>query len=335
MLFSEMVRQISGEENLIDDGTEYSRKTDSWGTLHDYGSINLPEAGLIAWNCEIKVAGGGAHYRLKVGAQYVWGTYITDTDYVGKSGVAWVGAGSKAVVMESRGNAVNYHYIRNLKLGGVDLKDSVGEALAIYSSQITKQVAGRKLAVGLLNEAVFAVVCWAKTPGEQTNFENVGDSLTNGVSISIDGQQKNWTWRQQDTTSIENAAATHFAAYSVGSNHTIVITKNNANTEVHISVIGCPWLLIDELRQPIALDFAQGSTLYLVLEPLNSNPIKYVWIGKKRAVSFSDSTDYYSTASGTGILSHSYTFETVEVEEALLFVKGFGGCISILAVDER
>jgi len=121
----------------------------------------------------------------------------------------------------------------------------------------------------------------------------------------------------------------------VGANHTFQIVKDNANTIVHISVIGCPWLLLNDNRQPISLDFAQGSTLYIVLEPLNENPTKYLKIGKKRAVSFGDSTDYYSTASGTGILSHSYTFETVEVGEALMLVKGFGGCISILGVDER
>jgi len=333
MLFSEMVRQISEEESLKDDSTQYARSGESWATLHNYGNINLSEAGLVVWQCEIRVASGTAYWRLKMGSEYTWGKSYNSDTWLLVSGITWVGTGSKAVKMESYG--ASSHYVKNFKLGKAKFKDSVGEALAVYSSQITKQVASRKLAVGPINDVVFAVVCWARTPGEQTNFENVGDSLTNGVALSVDGQQKDWTWRQQDTGAKENAAATYFGALSVGSNHTFTISKDNANTEVHISVIGCPWLLLDELRQPIALDFAQGSTLYLVLEPLNENPTKYIKIGKKRAVSFSDSNDYYSTASGTNILSHSYTFETVEVEEAILFVKGFGGCISILAVDER
>jgi hypothetical protein len=96
----------------------------------------------------------------------------------------------------------------------------------------------------------------------------------------------------------------------------------------------CPWILIDS-HQPLTLDFPQGSTLYLVMEPLTADATKTVKLGWPRFISFGDSTDYYSTASGTGILPWNYTFESVEVKNVGLFVGGYGGCISVIAVDVR
>jgi hypothetical protein len=58
-------------------------------------------------------------------------------------------------------------------------------------------------------------------------------------------------------------------------------------------------------------------------------------LGFQRAWSFGDNTNYYSIASGTDILSWNYTFESVEVSSCLLLVSGYGGCISIIAVDVR
>jgi hypothetical protein len=72
-----------------------------------------------------------------------------------------------------------------------------------------------------------------------------------------------------------------------------------------------------------------------MLEPLMSNPTKNLKLGKKRAVSFGDSTDYYSTGSGTNILSWNYTFEIVEVDDCVLVVEGYGGCIAVVGVDLR
>jgi len=55
----------------------------------------------------------------------------------------------------------------------------------------------------------------------------------------------------------------------------------------------------------------------------------------RSAVSYGDTTDFYSTASGIGILSHSYTFETVSVTDVTIVVNGLGGCISMVGLDER
>ena len=57
--------------------------------------------------------------------------------------------------------------------------------------------------------------------------------------------------------------------------------------------------------------------------------------GKKRAVSFGDATDYYSTGSGTSLLSFSYTLDVVSVSDVNLYLTGLGGCVSYVGVDTR
>lgn len=329
MLLTEMVRQISEEENLIDDATEYTRSGASWATLHSYGNITIP-TGLIAWACRFNIPSGTAYWRIKVGSHYIYGAKL-DSTWLELSGIAWVGEGTHEVLVESYGAAV--HKVLNFKFGKAKFTDTFGETLGVYSSTITKQVSNRNIPVGPLNESVFAVWCWAYTPGGQTNFENIGDSLTNGVSLEVDGALVDWDYRQQDVDSVESAAAYHYAELSVGSDHTFEIIKDNANTVVHICIIACPWILSSDTHKPVTLDFPQGSTLYLVMEPLSENPTKYVKIGKKRSVSFGDSTNFYSTAEGADIKSHNYTFENIDEGEIEFTVKGWGGCISIIGVD--
>jgi len=221
-------------------------------------------------------------------------------------------------------------------VGIAKFTDQVSSLLATYSSTINLTVANRETCIGALKNAVFAVQCFASTPAGQTNFENVGDSLTNGVSLAIDGAQVNWTARTQDTGSYGAASAYYYGSLSVGVAHTFVITKDNANTVVNITIIAAPWILAGVDNEPVTLDFAQGSTFYALLEPLSSDPAKNSKIGKKRAVSYGDATDYYSIPTpASGIMTHSYTFEIVTPVNASWLVSGIFGCISHIGVDER
>lgn len=329
VLLGEQVRHLSTEERLINDTATYTRDNAAWGTIHDYGNITLSEDSLIIFKFTADTASA---YRLKIGSFYVHGCYAAAV----YTGIAFVAAGTHAVIMEQR-NGVGSGSIRLFQLGKAKFSDQIYSALAAYSTQISKTLAQRSPAsfFGTLKNAVFAVRVWAYTPAAQTNFENPGDSLTNGVSLAVDGSQITWTDRVQDTGSLENASAYYYCSLSVGSAHTFAITKDNANTVVHISIIGCPWLLFAGLNEPITLEFLQLSTLYLTLEPLDANPTKDSKIGKIRSVSYGDTTDYYSTATGTNILSHNYTFEVVKVPSVSVFASGLGGCISYVAVDMR
>lgn len=329
-LYSEQVRSLPDESSQIDDSTAYSRNVASWGTIHDYGNVVLAADSLLV----IKFTLNGNYlgrYRLKIGANYVWsGTGTVDAQTI--SILAYVAAGTVDILMENKGNG----QVAAMKLGIAKFSDQVASKLETYSDTISLKVTSRTTCIGALKNAVFMVQCYASTPAAQTNFENVGDALTNGVSLAVDGAQVNWNARDQDTTSDEAASAYYYGSLGVGSTHTFVITKDNANTSVRITVYAAPWILAGVNNEPVTLDFAQYSTFYVLLEPLSGDPSKNSKLGKKRSVSFGDATDYYSIATpATGIMSHSYTFEIVAIGSVSWLVSGLFGCISHIAVDER
>jgi hypothetical protein len=342
MVLSEQVRQIGNESSLIDDSTSYSQNNASWATLKNYGNITLSNAALIVWRFNIQTSGVG--YRLKIGSYYVWGKYVsgaTDTGYY--MGIAYMAAGTHAIVVECKGNG----QIRFFTLGTAKFSDETGQTARTYSSSLSVTVANRTTCIGALKNAVFVVHCFGKTTGGQTNFENVGDNLTNGVSMTVDSVQVNWTERNQDTGNNETSSASYYGVLSVGSAHTFALTKRNVNTQVDITVYACPWILTASSYEPVTMDFSQGSTIYFMLEPLSGDITKFIGVGKKRAVSYGNSTDYYSTSSGTGLLSFSYTFENVAPNSTPLYVNGFlatdpdlspyggCGCVGFIGVDMR
>lgn len=332
MVLAEQLRDLSVEENLINDTTRYLRNDPAWGTIHDYGNIVLTEDSLIVFKFDVEY-GFTSCYRLKIGNYYAHGCYVDGT----YTGIAFVAAGTHDVKMEQKDAGSSNGRISNFQLGKAKFSDTKYSALAAYSTAISLTISQRSPPsfFGTLKNAVFAVMIWAYTLGDVTNFENVGDTLTNGVSIDFDGYQVSWTSRTQDTGSNETAYAYCHRLKSVGSAHTITITKDNAATVVHISVFACPWLLVTADNEPMTLNFSQGSTLYIVLEPLAADPTKTSEIGKVRAVTYGDTTDFYSTASGVGILQHSYTFEIVDVTSVSVFLSGLFGCVSMIGLDER
>jgi hypothetical protein len=166
-------------------------------------------------------------------------------------------------------------------------------------------------------------------------MENPGDALTNGVQVLLDGVQKSWSERHQGDTNGMAAGGKCYVAASAGVSHSITITMDNGATAVNVNVAVCPWILPSALSEIITLSISQGSTLYVMEEPLDGNPTKYTYVGKVRGITFGASTDYYSSASAVGISAFSYTFESVKASQCLLQVYGLGGCISIIAVDVR
>jgi hypothetical protein len=334
VLLVEQTRVLASESSLIDNDTDYTRTTASWGTLHDYGNIGLfAELNLVPFCIVISVGGSQRYARLKIGSYYVWGK--NDVSAGTYTGIACVPSGTYDVLLEGRDDSGGGLTVDRFQIGKAVLLDSTGKGLAAYASTITLRIPARNaLPVGVLKSAVFMVRCWAYTSGGQTNFENAGDSLTNGVDLAVDGSQVNWTERNQDAGSIENASATYYGSLSVADSHTFAITKDNAATVVHISIYASPWLLAAADNEPVTLDFAQNSTLYVTLEPLDGNPTKHVKIGKKRAVSYGDTMDYYNTdPSTTAIIKFSYTFQTEKANATGLIVSGLGGCISQIGVD--
>ena len=207
----------------------------------------------------------------------------------------------------------------------------------------------RKTPVGSIKKyvGIITVVCeggrrksFPKNPGE-------GNSAGFNYKIYMDNTQVSWTerrddWGDTDTNSSygKGAYGRYVAAFdpNVQVNLKIKVYNNYGSTQnclARVELILCPWILADVDYEPVSLNFADGSTLYVVAEPLNENPTKYVRIGKTRFNSFGDTSDYYASSSGTGIIAFDYTFEMVEVVNSVLHVKGLGGCVGIIGVDVR
>jgi len=339
MFLSEMTRQISTESQDIDVDTTYSTSgAGSWETLHSYGSIEPATAGIYVIQFEVQYTSNPAWLRLKIGDRWVYGKALTSS-WVTEEVVTYLPSGSQTVLAQGyglSGTPDGVAQIKNFKMGRVDFADVDGESLQTYSTSLSVSLTSRFTPAGDTNQATLIVNCFAYTSGADTNFENAGDDETNGVSISVDESQVDWTNRQQDTDSKENAWADYWGVVDVGSSWSVEISKDNANTVVHISIILCPWILpADTDFEPVALDFPQGSTLYLMTEPLILNPTVYVRIGKLRAIDFGDATTYYSDDSSTGIQQINYTFEEVQENEASLYVYGRGACIASIGVDVR
>jgi hypothetical protein len=112
---------------------------------------------------------------------------------------------------------------------------------------------------------------------------------------------------------------------------------NNYWGEAQVLAFLCPWITPMQDYTPAAFSFAQDSTFYALLEPLYQNVSMTSKLGKKRFMSFGDATDYYSEASGSGILEHTYQFDVVDVPSSVWVVSctGYIVCISYVGVDAR
>jgi hypothetical protein len=352
VLLTEQVRQIAKEQSLIEDATQYvGASASGWATMKDYGNITLSEDAVIALSYDygVVVVGGGTacNHRLKIGGTIVCGFPRNTAGPETVHGVFFLAAGTYDVLMEGATDwydANNYRkpYVQNFKLGKASLSDVQGCSLAVYSAAITKNLPIRKTCIGTVKNGNMIIIVSAYTPGTYTTFQNVGEGAAHSVAITVDGVQRNWTERRNDN--IIGSFSSLFGAglgrlhvsLAAGSNHTVSIGTSDPTTVVNISLCYSPWLLSAEsMFEPVSLDFPQGSTLYVVGEPLSANPTKNIRVGKKRAVSFGSATDYYSAASGTDILSWSYTFEIVEVTNVVLVTDGWGGCVGAIGVDVR
>ena len=370
MLFSEQVRLVTQEEQLVDDADPYCAPED---TDHDWTTrvaknINLSSEKIIYVKFEGTCISACGNVRCLVddvpliSTGYLIGGPVTREAYV------VLGAGAHTFKFQT---SMHWHNetsdktcVQNIFIAALDFADrdeavydsgsvaaGIGAETIILSEQTVPASSARKLAVGTINKYIALILCYLTGVDYRNSIpKNSGEGNEAGKlswKIYVDGAQKDWTDRKEDYSAYADNPTYGEGAYGflvipvdAGSTWKLKINVYNdtgaaRNCRVYVKVVLCPWIIPNEEYEPITLDFAQGSTFYIVLEPLESDPTKAVKIGKVRFVSHGDATDFYSMASGTSLLPHSYTFETVEVEESLMLVSGFGGCISILAVDER
>jgi hypothetical protein len=337
-MLTQQLRQVKSEQCLVDDATAYYTSSATWVTAKDWGNFVLAQDSIILMQFQL-LGVGAARCEARIQVNSV------DVHVAGNSGAG--GPITYYVMFFLQAGTYNFKAllkytitpatvgIQNMKFGAVPFTDLVGGWEALYSTPSAITVPSRNTPIGPLANASFIVNVTAYTTGALTNMENVEETLTNGVSITIDTIQVSWTNRYQGAGANSDPAWGNLL-FSGGLAHTFAIVKRNAATVVWWSIIACPWILTDDTTfSPVSLAFGQQSTMYVVTEPLMSNVSRTVRVGKKRAVSFGAATDYYYTSTGTDIVVSAYTFESVSVTDVALYAFGFPTCISIIGVDIR
>jgi hypothetical protein len=301
-----MVRKINNELQLTSDTTIYSTNSTSYITKASY-NITLSNPALLAFKYELQTQTSYIAYaRLNIGTLNIGGHSTTSISYVPFGGLFSLPAGNYTVNLQIKSSSSSgIAYVKNFNLGIISFADcSTVDLQASGSSSIS--LSSRKTCVGTLKQAILYISAHNST----------------APTLTVDGNTKSWTLN-------EGECFTYIAPATLDANHTVNVSAGS------YAVVLSPWILSNVDTQVLNLNFPQGSTLYHILEPLWLDPTKTAKIGQKRAVSFGDTTDYYYVASGTGILNANYIFENVEVSNCLLLVSGYGGCISIIAVDVR
>lgn len=330
-ILSEQERLINNEVVLINDTNQHNTPA-SWGTVVDEGNITLAAESLVVIRLQLYSNASTTYARVKIGGVPVLNVQSGAAYYVPFGTLISLAAGTYDVLIEglNSNGAVNY-----IQVGTVSFNDVAQRDLAAYSSGITKTVAARNTPAGVIVQATFFAHVLAYTASAATHLENIGDNLTNGVSILVDGAQVNWSETTIEDPAYHGICGNIALPYSTGTSHTITISKRNSNTVVEISVIACPWILSSQNYSPFTLTFPQGSTVYAILNPLYEDTSKFVGVGKSRGVSFGAATDYYNSTSGTGLISYSFCVDVPDYTQVSLFVSGLGGCIEVVSVDLR
>jgi len=371
MLLSEMVRRVRNEELLVKETAKYyGYDAHDWTTRVSKNiTLTAPRIVLIKWNHEHVFTETHGASRVLLGSTPIWGS-----GYV-PSGATGLLRTPRCMIMLPAGSyTLNFQtsqlyaastravVISNIEIGYADLADTVyqnasgsisvgvsAEATVISVTIPASSLPARRTAVGKVKNYVALIYVSGHVVNNAiSKMKNPGEANESGYinwKIFVNGSQKPWNERYDDAQTsnpayAEGAFGRISVILSAKANHTIEVKAYNGASSAqtcnaHIAIIISPWLLSDSEYEPIELNFPQGSTLYVVAEPLLANPTKTIKLGKHRAISFGDATDFYSTASGTDILQWNYTFESVEVANCILFMDGYGGCISIIAVDVR
>jgi hypothetical protein len=374
MLLSEMVRKISREAVLVNDGSFYRISALSDWTDLVTKTLTLTEPMIIEyeWTARFNAAAGNTakgNVRMLVdnipvcstGDYSSSGTYVA----VSKSGWLYLPAGnhtfkfqaSMFVLSGSADVGVSDICIRGLKfsdtIGNIQQgQNSVMSGVVATILSGTIQIPKRKLCVGDLKEMFLKMVfCLYGVDQRVSVLKNSGESSSStrlNWRLYINGSAVDWTSRHGDQDLGDTSNITYgegaFGYYEIRVkagdtvNFEVKCHNNGLLTTTCVAVLSffaCPWIFPSGTAEyePFSLNFPPGSTLYVVLEPLSSDPTKTIKLGYPRAWSLG--YDYYSTSSGTGILAWNYTFENVPPSECILKISGGGGCISIIAVDVR
>jgi len=372
-LLDEQLRSLADEESIVKDTSTYSSTSGSahdWQTrVSKSFTLTKQKLVYIQWNTYMynsrglgRVTSGSTPIAstgaIDIGATVTWKIWVL------------LAAGSYTLNFQTAvdsGGTNFYARVSDIIIAAFVFPDMTGAAYDsgnVYASHASTTnilnqnitvPATRTLPVGAIRDYLVTVVCYLYNTSSRLDYpQNSGESdASSALSWKVfwESAQDSWADRKEDVLTVTSKPSYGIGAYGLfvkrvtaGSsqatkNLTIKVYNNTGSTKqcrCYVRVFICPWVLTDsESHQPVDFSFPPASTFYATLEPLGENNSKASQIGKVRGVSFGDSTDFYSSASGTGLLTHNYTFENVDAAAVLWFVKGLNTCISYLGVDVR
>lgn len=375
MLLSEMVRHIRREKVHLASTTYYEQSAVTDWVTKLTKTINLDASSIIHVQFSLLLYSAGAtDYVRANGRVLIDGTPVLATGERTKNGVGsaeypvsafiYLQSGSHTFEFQVAAHRIDtgcYVRLLNFYIRQLDFTDlttlnqnsgnvTVDNNATVTVLDVNLTIPARKLAVGKVKNTPLRLVVYVEDSAKRCSaFKNVNESDANGYlnwKLLVNNTQVSWTGRAGDNDTGETANPSYSigghgqyeTVIKAGTTYNIKLNVTNAEGSTRtvsavITILACPWIIGANEYEPFDLDFPQGSTLYLVLEPLSSDPTKNIKLGYVRAWDLG--YNFYSTASGTGILNWSYTFESVDVRQVALTIDGSGGCISIIGVDVR
>lgn len=194
----------------------------------------------------------------------------------------------------------------------------------------------------------------------QIEFLDVGEAATGGIAAQIHYAEgasapavnvglRNWGTHHDSynaTSSGTNptyeggANAWFFIPVECGQQITLAIQTTNTlaadkTVLLRMSYMFSPWIAGNYECECVAFDKATlQSTVHAVIEPLLADASgKYIKIGHEKVTDLSPY--YYASSTGTGIISASFTFDTIVPDCSSLFTYGEGAVVSFVAMDVR
>lgn len=366
MLLTEMVRSLVDEQSIAVDATAYKlTTTGDWTTLVSK-SFTLDKTKLVCieWDGTVSSAKGGV--RVCSGSTPIASSGAMTSGAVNRRVMVILPAGSYTLNFQAFASTnTGYVQITNIKIGAFVFADMAGYT---YQSSVVNCPGGvvttvftqslttpstRILSIGSIKKYLAIILVNMRAQGSGYLRHNIpknpgeADETAFNWKLYQAGVQVSWYDRLKDDNADSSnptygpgAYGMYIVALDPNTQYTFRFDVSNAYgttyCQCEVNIIFCPWLIHGNfLFQPVTLAFPQQSTFYAVFEPLGEDNIKYSKIGCVRGISFGDTTDYYSTASGTGILTHNYTFEAVDIANIIWLVQGINACISIIGVDVR
>jgi hypothetical protein len=362
MQLAEQVRDLTIEENLLNDGTWYQQSTNVDWTTHLTKSIVLTATKTLLATFKAELYGiSSGNARVCVdGVPIVSAGLLSGTTgaQVEREAYITLAAGTYSFTFQlakNSGNMIRFIYCSIGVVSFLDLAKSDGDAsvsvpatsTATIITKVLTSSAVRTTPLGNIKKHNCIVIVNGLNASDGTCTSKMSGTVADRLSfrIYVNGVEKSWTEAVEDyqvaiPANGEGAYGRYEFVADLNTEYTIEVKCYNGfavakTARAYISIVICPWILIAAENEPFSIDVPQGSTLYVMLEPLTRNPTKYIKLGKVRSKSFGESTDYYSLSNGVDILAWTYNFETVKPESCNLVAYGFGGCISHIAVDVR